>query len=64
VSSVPREIVELEAEHGRSLQMLFDADPDYFRRFHGHEVGAEAQSTFTALPPGSTYEHKLLFGAS
>jgi GNAT superfamily N-acetyltransferase len=57
------ELFPLTFEDGRPLQALFAADPDYFETFHGHPPGAEAQSTFSAIPEGKSYEDKELWGA-
>jgi GNAT superfamily N-acetyltransferase len=54
----------LAADDGTALQQLLESDPDYFLTSFGVPPGpAEAQSLFVALPPESTYEHKLLLGA-
>src|SRR5262245_57009396 len=53
----------LAYEDGQPLQKLFTADPGYFEAFHGHPPGAEAQSTFSALPDGKSYDDKELWGA-
>jgi len=45
------------------LQCVFEAAPDYFALVNGAPPGrAEAQSTFTALPPNKTYEDKFVWG--
>ena len=45
------------------LQSVLEAAPDYFARVTGSPPGrAEAQSTFTALPPNKTYEDKFVWG--
>ena len=45
------------------LQSVLEAAPDYFARVTGSPPGrAEAQSTFTALPPHKTYEDKFVWG--
>jgi len=46
-----------------ALQAVFEAVPRYFEAVCGAPPGpAEAQSTFTALPPGSSYDDKRVFG--
>ena len=46
-----------------ALQAVFEAAPRYFEAWCGGPPGpAEAQSTFTALPPGSSYDDKRVFG--
>ena len=46
-----------------ALQAVFEATPRYFEAVCGTPPGpAEAQSTFTALPPGSRYEDKHVWG--
>ena len=46
-----------------ALQCVLEAAPTYFRSVTGMPAGkAEAQSTFTALPPDRTYEDKFVWG--
>ena len=46
-----------------ALQRVFEAAPRYFETTTGLPPGhAEAQSTFTALPPGKAYEDKHVWG--
>jgi GNAT superfamily N-acetyltransferase len=46
-----------------ALQCVLEAAPDYFLRVTGAPPGgAEAQSTFTALPEGKSYEDKFVWG--
>jgi len=46
-----------------ALQCVLEAAPEYFIRVTGAPPGrAEAQSTFTALPPNKTYEDKFVWG--
>jgi diamine N-acetyltransferase len=46
-----------------ALQCVLEAAPDYFERVTGAPPGgAEAQSTFTALPPDKTYADKFVWG--
>ena len=52
-----------EPDEMAALQRVFEAAPRYFDVVTGLPPGsAEAQSTFTALPPGSDYEHKRVWG--
>jgi len=45
------------------LQCVLEAAPDYFVTVTGMPPGgAEAQSTFTALPPGKDYDDKFVWG--
>jgi diamine N-acetyltransferase len=46
-----------------ALQCVLEAAPAYFERVTGGPPGgAEAQSTFTALAPGKTYDDKFVWG--
>jgi RimJ/RimL family protein N-acetyltransferase len=46
-----------------ALQCVLESAPDYFQRVTGSPPGgAEAQSTFTALPPHKNYEDKFVWG--
>jgi RimJ/RimL family protein N-acetyltransferase len=46
-----------------ALQCVLEAAPDYFLQVTGAPPGeAEAQSTFTALPPGKSYQDKFVWG--
>ena len=46
-----------------ALQCVFEAAPAYFRTVIGGPPGnAEAQSTFTALPPEKGYDDKFVWG--
>jgi RimJ/RimL family protein N-acetyltransferase len=46
-----------------ALQCVLEAAPGYFERVAGSPPGsAEAQSTFTALPPNTGYEDKFVWG--
>jgi RimJ/RimL family protein N-acetyltransferase len=52
-----------EAAEMAALQCVFEAAPRYFELITGLPPGAaEAQSTFTALPPGKTYDDKRVYG--
>lgn len=45
------------------LQRVLEAAPGYTQRVTGLPVGAaDAQSTFSAMPPGKSYEDKFVFG--
>ena len=63
-----RDALTLRALTGRpaemaALQCVLEAAPDYFLKVTGGPPGgAEAQSTFTALPPGKSYEDKFVWG--
>ena len=46
-----------------ALQCVLEAAPRYFETITGLPPGgAEAQSTFSALPPGKTYDAKRVYG--
>jgi diamine N-acetyltransferase len=46
-----------------ALQCVLEAAPAYFQSVTGSPPGsAEAQSTFTALPPGKDYDDKFVWG--
>ena len=46
-----------------ALQCVLEAAPRYFGTVTGSPPGsAEAQSTFTALPPGKAYDDKRVYG--
>ena len=46
-----------------ALQCVFEASPAYFESVTGSPPGsAEAQSTFSALPPGKDYDDKFVWG--
>jgi RimJ/RimL family protein N-acetyltransferase len=46
-----------------ALQSVLEAAPGYFRTVNGAPPGgAEARSTFTALPEGKTYDDKFVWG--
>ena len=46
-----------------ALQCVLEAAPAYFQTVTGAPPGgAEAQSTFTALPPKKTYDDKFVWG--
>lgn len=46
-----------------ALQAVLEAAPRYFEAVCGGPPGpAEAQSTFTALPPGKSYDDKRVYG--
>ena len=46
-----------------ALQCVLKAAPAYFQSVTGAPPGyAEAQGTFTALPPGKTYDDKFVWG--
>jgi RimJ/RimL family protein N-acetyltransferase len=46
-----------------ALQCVLEAAPAYFETVTGGPPGgAEAQSTFTALPPGKNYDDKFVWG--
>lgn len=45
------------------LQRVLEAAPSYTHRVSGLPVGpADAQSTYSILPPGKSYEDKFVFG--
>jgi len=47
----------------KDLQGVFEQTLDYSMRIMGHPPGpAEAQSTFSILPPDKSYEDKFVFG--
>jgi GNAT superfamily N-acetyltransferase len=53
----------LETEDGSDLQALCERCHDYFELVTGRPVGdAAAQSLFSGLPPGKTYNDKFLLG--
>lgn len=46
-----------------ALESVLEEAPTYFQSVTGTPPGgAEAQSTFTALPPGKTYDDKFVWG--
>lgn len=46
-----------------ALQCVLESAPGYFQTVCGAPPGgAEAQSTFTALPEGRTYDNKFVWG--
>jgi len=46
-----------------ALQRVLESAPAYFQSVTGSPPGgAEAQTTFTALPPGKTYDDKFVWG--
>src|SRR5512143_2247326 len=50
-------------EEMAALQAVLEAAPRYFECVTGGPPGrAEAQSTFTALPPGRSYDDKFVWG--
>ena len=52
-----------EPAEWRRCRRCFEAAPRYFEAVCGGPPGpAEAQSTFTALPPGKSYDDKRVFG--
>jgi len=52
-----------EADEMAALQRVLEAAPAYFHTVTGLPPGpAEAQSTFTALPPGKDYDDKRVWG--
>src|SRR5262245_31338987 len=58
-------LIELrgESEEMAALQAVLEAAPDYFDRTVGLPPGAaESQSLFTDLPPGRTYDDKVVWG--
>jgi len=51
------------ADEMAALQRVLEAAPTYFQTVTGLPPGpAEAQSTFTALPPGKIYDDKRVWG--
>ncbi|MBU1627515.1 GNAT family N-acetyltransferase [bacterium] len=60
--------IELRILKGKSseineLQRVLEAAPDYFERITGLPPGnAEAQSMFSLLPEGKSYDDKFVFG--
>jgi RimJ/RimL family protein N-acetyltransferase len=63
-----RDALTLRALTGRpaemaALESVLEAAPRYFQNVTGSPPGgAEAQSTFTALPPGKRYDDKFVWG--
>src|SRR5512143_408317 len=61
-------LLRLRALHGEpaemaTLQAVLEAAPRYYEAVTGGPPGpAEAQSTFTALPPGRSYDDKRVYG--
>lgn len=56
---------QLNGEPGEmdALQRVIEAAPRYLYRITGHPPGAaEAQSLFTVLPEGKTYDDKFVYG--
>jgi GNAT superfamily N-acetyltransferase len=52
-----------EAEEMRELQRVLEEAPTYAQRITGLPPGeADAQSTYSALPEGKSYEDKFVFG--
>jgi RimJ/RimL family protein N-acetyltransferase len=52
-----------KANEMAALQRVLEAAPGYFHTLTGLPPGqAEAQSTFTALPPGKNYDDKRVWG--
>ena len=52
-----------EAREMRELQRVLDEAPTYAQRITGVPPGkADAQSTYSALPEGKSYEDKFVFG--
>jgi len=52
-----------KADEMAALQRVLEAAPAYFHTVTGMPPGpAEAQSTFTALPPGKGYDDKRVWG--
>ena len=52
-----------DATEMAALQCVLEAAPGYFETVIGSPPGAaEAQSTFTALPPGKSYADKFVWG--
>ena len=52
-----------QAQEMAALQRVLEAAPGYFHSVTGGPPGpAEAQSTFTALPPDKTYDDKRVWG--
>ena len=52
-----------DADEMAALQRVLEAAPAYFETVTGLPPGhAEAQSTFTALPPGKDYDDKRVWG--
>jgi diamine N-acetyltransferase len=52
-----------EPDEMAALQRVLEAAPAYFHTVTGLPPGpAEAQSTFTALPPGKNYDDKRVWG--
>jgi GNAT superfamily N-acetyltransferase len=68
LSAAPESLFRLRALTGEpaemaALQAVLEAAPRYFEAVCGGPPGpAEAQSTFTALPPGRSYDDKRVFG--
>lgn len=58
----------LEPDDGPDLQDLLESDRAYFETVHGYppdaSLSAEAQSLYSALPTGKSYEDKWLVGGS
>lgn len=56
---------ELEAsrEDMAELQRILEGVPSFYARLHGAPPGpAEAQSVYTVLPPGCSYDDKIVYG--
>lgn len=62
-SSVGLRLLRGEPDEMRELQRLFDGSPSYTERVTGLPPGpADAQSLYSALPPGKAYDDKFVFG--
>ena len=62
-SDVTLRLLEGEAAEMRELQRVLEATPGYAQLVTGSPPGpAEAQSTYTILPEGKSYEDKFVFG--
>jgi len=63
MSSIDLKPIIGKDDEASSLQRVLEEAPGYSMRIMGHPPGpAEAQSTFTILPPNMGYEDKFVFG--
>lgn len=63
MNNVSIKLLNGEREEMTELQRVLESAPDYSQRITGVPPGkADAQSTFSALPEGKTYEDKFVYG--
>jgi RimJ/RimL family protein N-acetyltransferase len=63
VENLKMKLLTGEREEIAQMQALLEAAPAYHQRVLGRFAGqAEAQSNFTILPPGKTYEDRFVIG--